>query len=340
MLQARFFGGSAPNGRPSRNRRQKQWQGKRRRSRPHVLFYGHYDVQPVDPLELWRRRSSRVVDRPADGRKIIVARGASDDKGQLMTFVEACRAWKRYGGAADRCHGAVRGRGGDRLEELPAVPRSEQGGAEGRFRARLRHRHVGPETPAITTALRGLVDEEVMIRARQPRSAFGPLRRCRAKSDPGADAHPRLSLRRERPHHHSRLLRRREGTAAGGPRAMAEAQLRRRRVPRRSGCRSRPARRGACCSSRSRSRPTCDVNGIVGGYTGEGAKTVIPAEASAKISFRLVGGQDPARIRKAFRDFVTRAGARPTARSIRRHRGRPQSRCRQEHEALPPRGAR
>jgi amidohydrolase len=53
------------------------------------------------------------------------------------------------------------------------------------------------------------------------------------------------------------------------------------------------------------SRPTCDVNGIIGGYTGEGSKTVIPAEASAKVSFRLVEGQDPARIRKAFRDYVT-----------------------------------
>src|SRR6202008_2599796 len=53
------------------------------------------------------------------------------------------------------------------------------------------------------------------------------------------------------------------------------------------------------------SRPTCDINGIIGGYTGEGSKTVIPAEASAKVSFRLVEGQAPARIRKAFRDYVT-----------------------------------
>jgi amidohydrolase len=53
------------------------------------------------------------------------------------------------------------------------------------------------------------------------------------------------------------------------------------------------------------SRPTCDINGIIGGYTGEGSKTVIPAEASAKVSFRLVEGQEPARIRKAFRDYVT-----------------------------------
>jgi acetylornithine deacetylase/succinyl-diaminopimelate desuccinylase-like protein len=70
------------------------------KSRPHVLFYGHYDVQPVDPLNLWHRPPFEpAVTTHADGRKIIVARGAEDDKGQVMTFVEACRAWKSVTGS-------------------------------------------------------------------------------------------------------------------------------------------------------------------------------------------------------------------------------------------------
>src|SRR6204780_1541107 len=132
-------------------------------SAPRVLFYGHYDVQPVDPLDLWKTPPFEPrIETLDDGREAIVARGACDDKGQAMTFVEACRAFKAVTGALplditlmmegeEECgsknlFGFVRDHASEFKRDLALVCDTGMWGAE---------------TPSITTSLRGLVYEEV-----------------------------------------------------------------------------------------------------------------------------------------------------------------------------------
>src|SRR4051812_45075921 len=135
--------------------------------RPHVLFYGHYDVQPVDPLDLWHRPPFEpVVTDHADGRKIIVARGAEDDKGQVMTFVEACRAWKAVTGSLP-IDITFMIEGEEEVGSKNFVPFIEANKDE--FQADyVLVCDTGMwdrDTPAITTSLRGLLYEEVKITA-------------------------------------------------------------------------------------------------------------------------------------------------------------------------------
>src|SRR5262249_19521748 len=136
-------------------------------SRRHVLFYGHYDVQPVDPLDLWHRPPFEpVVTEHADGRKIIVARGAEDDKGQLMTFVEACRAWKSVTGALP-VDITILIEGEEEIGSKKFVPVLQANKDELRadFALVCDTSMWDPNTPAITTSLRGLMYDEVTIKA-------------------------------------------------------------------------------------------------------------------------------------------------------------------------------
>ena len=132
-----------------------------------MLFYGHYDVQPVDPLNLWHRPPFEpAVTDHADGRKIIVARGAEDDKGQLMTFVEACRAWKSVTGSLP-LDVTMLIEGEEEVGSKNFVPFLEANKEELKadFALVCDTGMWDQDTPAITTSLRGLVYEEVKIKA-------------------------------------------------------------------------------------------------------------------------------------------------------------------------------
>src|SRR6202161_937732 len=281
--------------------------GGKDRRRPHVLFYGHYDVQPVDPLDLWHRPpfEPAIADH-ADGRKIIVARGAEDDKGQLMTFVEACRAWKQVTGSLP-VDVTIIIEGEEEIGSKHFVPFLEQNkhDLKADFALVCDTGMWDPNTPAITTSLRGLVYEEVRIKAanRDLHSGiFGggaqnPIRVLTRILGGLFDDDGRITI----PGFYDGV----KDVPSDVLEQWRKLDLTPEKFLKPIGLSIPAGEEGRLLIEQISSRPTCDVNGIVGGYIGEGSKTVIPAEASAKVSFRLVEGQDPDKIRKAFRDYVT-----------------------------------
>jgi acetylornithine deacetylase/succinyl-diaminopimelate desuccinylase-like protein len=280
--------------------------GKSSGDRPHALFYGHYDVQPVDPLSLWHRPPFEpAITDHADGRKIIVARGAEDDKGQLMTFVEACRAWKAVTGSLPIDLTIVI-EGEEEVGSKNFVPFLEKNKADlsADFALVCDTGMWDPSTPAITTSLRGLVYEEVKIKAanRDLHSGiFGggaqnPIRVLTRILGGIFDDDGRITI----PGFYDGV----KDLPAGVLEQWRKLDLTPEKFLKPIGLSIPAGEKGRLLIEQISSRPTCDVNGIVGGYIGEGSKTVIPAEASAKVSFRLVQGQNPERIRNAFRDYV------------------------------------
>jgi acetylornithine deacetylase/succinyl-diaminopimelate desuccinylase-like protein len=275
-------------------------------SAPRILFYGHYDVQPVDPLDLWEAPpfAPRIATLP-DGRKAIVARGACDDKGQIMTFLEACRAFKAVTGQLP-------------LSVTVMIEGEEECGSSHLFGFVKDHADEleadlalvcdtsmwDPATPMVTTSLRGLVYEEVTLTCADRDlhsglfggAAQNPLRvlarvLAAMHDDDGRVAIPGFydGVRELPPDIRADLA----GLDLTPENFLAEVGL---KVP--------AGEKGRLLIEQIATRPTAEINGMIGGYTGEGAKTVIPGQATAKVSFRLVGAQDPKRIRDAFRAFV------------------------------------
>lgn len=271
----------------------------------HILFYGHYDVQPVDPLDLWHRDpfDPQVQDTPKG--RVIRGRGASDDKGQLMTFLEACRAWKAV-------HGTLPGKLTIFLEG------EEESGSPSLIPFLRENRDelacdlalicdtglYDEKTPAITTMLRGLAKSEFTIRAadRDLHSgmygglARNPLHVMAALLAGLHDGMGRVQVPgfyddvEELP---DTLRQQWQALAFDHAAYLGDVGL---SIP--AGEQDRTPLE--CIWS----RPTAEVNGMWGGYTGAGFKTVLPSEAHAKVSFRLVSRQDPAKVLRAFRSWA------------------------------------
>jgi acetylornithine deacetylase/succinyl-diaminopimelate desuccinylase-like protein len=272
---------------------------------PHVLFYGHYDVQPVDPVAEWHSPPFEPRLVTVDGKERIVARGASDDKGQLMTFVEACRAWIKVAGKLPVKVSMIL-EGEEESGSTNLLPFLTANAAElsGDVALVCDTSMWSPSRPAITIMLRGLVGEEFVVTAAD-RDLHSGLFGGAARNPNHVVADVLAGL-----HDHEggvtlpgfydgvgdtpeavRAIWDSLGFEAGE--FLGAVGL---KIP--------AGETGRTALEQVWSRPTAEVNGMIGGYTGDGFKTVIPSKASAKVSFRLVGDQDPARIRESFRTYV------------------------------------
>ncbi|WP_375450640.1 M20/M25/M40 family metallo-hydrolase [uncultured Devosia sp.] len=273
---------------------------------PHVLFYGHYDVQPVDPLALWHTDPfAAVIQTDAQGRRTIVARGASDDKGQLMTFIEACRAWKAVNGTLPvRVSLLLEGEEESGGKNLPPFMVANADELRADIALVCDTDMWDRTTPSITTMLRGLVGEEIEITcaardlhsgmfgnaARNPNQVLAEIIASLRAPDGSVTLPGFYDDVAEVP---DAVKAQWQGLGFNETAFLAEAGL---SIPAGESARS--------VLEQTWSRPTCEINGMIGGYTGDGFKTVIPAKASAKISFRLVSGMSPDKIRAAFRQHV------------------------------------
>jgi acetylornithine deacetylase/succinyl-diaminopimelate desuccinylase-like protein len=273
---------------------------------PHVLFYGHYDVQPVDPLNLWDRDPFDPQLEETSNGKVIRGRGAADDKGQLMTFVEACRAWKAVHGTFP-CKITFFFEGEEESGSPSLVPFMKDNAEE------LRSDIVlicdtglfDSKVPAITTMLRGLLGEEITI--------TGPDKDLHSGMFGGAAMNPARVLSRILASLHDDTGR---ITVPGfydnipeiSPEIAAQWDglgFDHSAFLGAVGLGDLAGEEGRRALEMIWSRPTCEINGMISGYTGEGFKTVLPSKASAKVSFRLVDGQDPLKLRESFRAYVS-----------------------------------
>ncbi len=272
-------------------------------SAPTVLFYGHYDVQPPDPLDEWRHPP---FEPTLEGEQV-VARGATDDKGQSYTHVKAVQAMLAERGRLPvNVKFIVEGEEESGGEAIERFVREDAGGRLAADCVVVSDTSMwAPGEPALTYGLKGLAYFEIRVQ--------GPNRDLHSGVYGGGVANPANALAEIvaslRDGASGRVLvpgfyddvralaewEREEFAALGLDEEEIRADL---AVP------ALPGEAGFSYIERTWARPTCDVNGLWSGYQGKGAKTVLPARAGCKVSFRLVADQTPARIAELLRAHV------------------------------------
>jgi acetylornithine deacetylase/succinyl-diaminopimelate desuccinylase-like protein len=272
---------------------------------PHLLYYGHYDVQPPDPLELWHTPPFEPTERDGPNGKRVYARGAVDDKGQVSMWLSAFRAWfEATGGMPCRITALIEGE-----EETGSVnfkPFVKQSRDELRADVCIIS-DTGMwdvNTPAISASLRGMTYMEVTLKAASRDlhsgmyggSALNPINALTRALGDLQDATGRINL----PGFYDGV----RDISAGKANQWASLGFDETRYLGDVGLSVPAGEQGRPPLERLWARPTADICGIWGGYTGPGTKTVIAAQASAKVSFRLVPGQDPHAVAEGFRQFM------------------------------------
>ena len=271
---------------------------------PHILYYGHYDVQPPDPLDLWTSPpfEPTIVDGPHGKR--VVARGAVDDKGQLMTFVEAFRSWcKVHGTMPIEVTVLLEGEEESGSPSLDPFLEANRDDLSADVAVITDTGMWDIDTPAVTYMLRGMVYVEVTL--------HGPSHDLHSGVYGGAAVNPANELARilgglkdeagvvQIPGFYDDVCELSPAEADEWARLDFDDDA----FLAHAGLKTPVGEAGRPMLQRLWSRPTCDINGMISGYTGAGAKTIIPAWARAKLSCRLVPDQDPARILAGIKSF-------------------------------------
>ncbi|NLF69362.1 MAG: dipeptidase [Candidatus Anammoximicrobium sp.] len=270
---------------------------------PTVLVYGHYDVQPADPLDQWTSPPFEPTVR--DGN--LYARGATDDKGQLLTHINSAQAWIETAGRLP-------------LQLKFLIEGEEEVGSESlnKFLEQAADQlacdvvvvsdtaQFAPGQPAITYGLRGIAYFELRL--------TGPQHDLHSGTFGGGVTNPANALARmlaalvdddgrvQVPGFYDDVVPLTDRERA----QFAALAFDERAFLQRIGADAATGEAGYTTLERRWARPTCDVNGIWGGYQGQGGKTVLPSTAGAKFSFRLVPRQDPRRVAAGLRELFTR----------------------------------